>query len=78
MALITQFAQIHKDVNRVHDGVGCGYTSFESGGSQYLQLDTYGSRGRKFQGKVSQSIQLDARSAAELLVLMKKVFPELR
>jgi hypothetical protein len=31
---------------RVHGEVECGYTAFERGGKQYLQLDTYGSNER--------------------------------
>jgi hypothetical protein len=42
VALITQFAEVKKDENRVHEGVECGYTMFERAGSSYLQLDTYG------------------------------------
>ena len=78
MALITQFAEIQKDTNQVHGEVECGYTIFERGGSTFLQLDTYGSRDRKFHGKVSQSIQLDSQSAAELQRLLRRAFPELR
>jgi hypothetical protein len=77
VALITQFTEIHKDTNQVHGAVECGYTMFERRGSTYLQLDTYGSRDRKFQGKVSQSIQLDSQSAAELQRLIRRAFPEL-
>lgn len=78
MALITQFAEVNKDENRVHEGVECGYTIFERAGSHYLQLDTYGSRGRKFQGKVSKSIKLDERSAGELQALIRRAFLHLR
>ena len=51
---------------------------FERDGSKYLQLDTYGSRDRKFQGKVSQSIQLDEGSAGEMQTLIRRAFPQLR
>ena len=77
MALITQFTQIQKDTNQVHGEVECGYTIFETTRVEVLQLDTYGSRDRKFQGKVSQSIQLDERSAGELLGLIRRAFPRL-
>jgi hypothetical protein len=43
-----------------------------------LQLDTYGSPERQIPGKTSQSIQLNAESAAELKRLIEKVFPETR
>lgn len=68
---------MHKESNRVHDVVECGWTTFEVDGATYLQLDTYGSSGRQIQGKVSQSIQLDPNSAAELSRIMTRIFPGL-
>jgi hypothetical protein len=56
MALIRKFEEIHKDTNRVHDPVECGYTAFEVNGMKYLQIDTYGSSFRQIKGKVSRSI----------------------
>ena len=78
VALITEFTEIQSDTSNVHGGVECGYRMFEREGTTYLQLDTYGSRDRKFQGKVSQSIQVDERSAAELQRLIRRAFPRLR
>jgi hypothetical protein len=75
VALIRQFARIHKESNRVHDDVECGWTTFVADGATYLQLDTYGSSGRKIQGKVSQSIQLDPTAAAELSRILRRTFP---
>jgi hypothetical protein len=40
-------------------------------GKRYLQLDTFGSRTRQIVGKVSQSIQFDVASAAELKRLIE-------
>ena len=76
MALINDFTQLHKERNHVHGVVECGYTIFEQGGTRYLQLDTYGSEERQIPGKTSQSIQLNAHSAAKLRVLIDKTFPE--
>ncbi len=77
MALITDFTRLQKEQNRVHGVVECGYTVFDVGGARYLQLDTYGSLERQILGKVSQSIQLNAESAAQLKALIEKTFPEL-
>jgi hypothetical protein len=77
MALIGQLTELHKERNSVHEPVECGYTVFDTGGSRYLQLDTYGSPGREIPGKVSQSIQLDVESAAQLKALIEKTFPSL-
>ena len=78
MALIAEFTKLQKERNQVHGVVECGYTVFEEGGSRYLQLDTYGSQERQIRGKTSQSIQLNAASAAELRALIEKTFPEIR
>jgi hypothetical protein len=75
MALVRDFVRVNKANNRVHDEVECGYLSFTSSGRTYLQLDTYGSKGRKIPGKVSQSIQLDADGARELVALLRRTFP---
>lgn len=75
MALIREFVRIQKESNRVHDSVQCGWTTFESEGATILQLDTYGSQGRKIPGKMSQSLQLDATSALVLRRLIDDAFP---
>jgi hypothetical protein len=64
-----------KDRNSVHEPVDCTFTVFEKGNRRYLQLDTYGSVERQIRDKVSQSIQLDAESAAALRTLLDRVFP---
>lgn len=74
MALIRKFVHVDKDA-RVHGEIDCGYLTFTSGGRTYLQLDTYGSRGRKIPGKVSQSIQLDVDGAREVVALIRRTFP---
>jgi hypothetical protein len=77
MALVRDFVHVNKGENRIHGEVECGYLSFTSSGRTYLQLDTYGSKDRKIPGKVSQSIQLDADGAGELLALIRRTFPVL-
>lgn len=78
MALLRDFVKIHKNQNRVHDTVECGWTVFEKDGQTYLQLDTYGSSMRQIPGKISQSIQLDAQAAGELVGLIHSAFPASR
>ena len=46
-------------------------------GKTHVQLDTYGSDARKLNVKVSQSIQFDQASAAELLEILRHAFPNL-
>ncbi len=76
MALIHELLQIQKDSNRVHEAVECGWTTFDDTGSTYLQLDTYGTRGRQIPGKVSQSIQFDASSASALRRIIDQIYPD--
>jgi hypothetical protein len=66
--------ELQKERHQVHGVVECGYTIFEDGGTRYLQLDTYGSQERQIPGKTSQSIQLNAESAAQLKTLIEKTF----
>jgi hypothetical protein len=77
VALLRDFARIEKETNRVHESVECGWTRFEQDGRVYLQLDTYGSSGRKIPGKVSQSIQLDEGAARELDGIIRQTFPSI-
>ena len=77
MALVRGFVHAPKDENRVHGEVECGYLCFTAHGETYLQLDTYGSKHRKIPGKVSQSLQLDADGARELMGILRRTFPGL-
>jgi hypothetical protein len=67
MALVTKFERTTKERPSIHRAVNCEYTIFTgSDGKRYLQLDTFGSQTRQIVGKVSQSIQIDSVTAAEL------------
>ena len=79
MARVSSFEEITAPRNQVHrTEVRCGYTTIESEGKRYLQLETYGSDERQIPGKVSQTLQIDAGAAAELLRLIGKTFPEIK
>jgi hypothetical protein len=77
MALIKHFDSVPSDSQRVHGPVTCGYRTFTADGRRILQLDTYGSADRMIPGKISQSLQLDADSARELLKIIEGAFPDL-
>lgn len=77
MALIKDFQSVSSDAQRLHGPVTCGYRAFTADGRRILQLDTYGSTERKILDKISQSIQLDADSARELLKIIEESFPGL-
>ena len=75
MALLVQFSPVKKERNSVHEPTHCSYCMFTGpDGTKYLQLDTHGRRTRKYPGKVSQSIQLDARAARDLRRVIDEVF----
>ena len=78
MALIRQINPAGKSRANVHGQVECGFSSFTArDGKRYLQLDTYGSAERQEMGKISQSIQFDEGSAAQLKALIEATFPRL-
>ncbi|MGW9496293.1 hypothetical protein ACWG5P_18190 [Streptomyces prasinus] len=76
MALIKEFQSVSSDTQRVHGPVMCGYRTFTADGRRLLQLDTYGSTDRKILDKISQSIQLDADGARELVKIIAASFPD--
>lgn len=78
MALVVSFTEVSSERDALHDAVECGWRSFRIGHTTVLQLDTYGRPGRKMEGKVSQTIQLDEAAAGELLRLIRVTFPELQ
>ena len=74
MALIETLTPRGQTRNSVHDAVETTYFVFEDGGRRYLQINTYGRPGREFADIPSQKIQLNARSAAALLAIIKREF----
>lgn len=63
---------------RPHSRSDCTWRVSSRDGEQVLQLDTYGSPERKDVGTISQSIQLDEERAAELVAVIRSVFPGVR
>ena len=68
---IETIEKLHKDRNTVHEKVYATYSTFNSCGKHYVQIDTYGRSDREHPGKISQSIQLDEKSARYLFDLLK-------
>ncbi len=78
MALIRELTPISSDRTSVHDGVDCGYRILTAPDhARLVQLDTYGSDGRKLAGKASQSIQIDEARAQQLIAIFLEAFPAL-
>jgi len=72
---VTRFAQVRKDRVGHAKTTECGFCSVELGGTKYLLLETYGAADRKISGKVSQSLHLDRKHAADLKSLLEDCFP---
>lgn len=71
---INKIEKLSKDRNTIHEKVYTTYSSFDSDGSHYVQLDTYGRSDREIPGKISQSIQFDRETAIYLVDLLKREF----
>ena len=71
---ITTIEKLHKDRNTVHEKVYTTYSTFDNYGKDYVQIDTYGRSDREQPGKISQSIQLDEKSAKFLFDLLKSEY----
>lgn len=71
---IEKIERLHKDRNTIHEKVYTTYSTFNSCGKHYVQIDTYGRSDRAQPGKISQSIQLDELSAKYLFELLKKEY----
>lgn len=63
-----------KERNTIQTEAEASYTVFEMNGERYFQIDTYGTRGRKEQGKVSQVLQFDEESVKLLIKLLTTEF----
>lgn len=72
---MTRFLRVPVANGRRHSECECGWSVAYRDGVAVLQLDTYGSSGRKSGHKVSQSLQLDESGARELLTIIGEAFP---
>lgn len=71
---ISKIEKVDKERNTIHEKVYATYSTFDSCGRHYVQLDTYGRADRELPGKISQSIQLDNDSAKFIFELLKKEY----
>ena len=74
MALIKAFEEKRRDRQSIHDAIDATYSVFERDGRTFVQIDTYGRAEREMPGKISQNIQLDARSARALFDILRETF----
>lgn len=71
---LENFKRFEKDRNTVHNKVAATYSVFEIHGEKYFQIDSYGNSDREMPGKISQSFQLDKKTAEYLVNLITKEF----
>jgi hypothetical protein len=77
MAVVTSLVRLKQQSFRVHPTrVKCHFAIFESGGSRFIQLNTYGSSSRQDKDTLSQTMQFTEASAQELRRLLAEAFPE--
>ncbi len=71
---LENFKRFEKERNTVHSRVSATYSVFEIHGEKYFQIDSYGNSDREMPGKISQSFQLDRKTAEFLVNLIIKEF----
>ena len=71
---IKTIEKLPKERNTIHEKVYATYSTFDSYGEHYVQIDTYDRSDREQPGKISQSIQLDKEMASYLVDLLKREF----
>lgn len=76
MAMITSFSptQRERQLVRHKTDVTGFFGTFEHDGRRMVQIDTHGSSDRAVPGKLSQTIQLDEKSARELWEILGSHF----
>jgi hypothetical protein len=77
MAIVRKMSLVVLEGNAPHTEVNCTY-SIVSGtdGEKFFQVDTYGSRKRKFPGKKSQSIRFSAEALRTIKAAIKSEFSD--
>jgi hypothetical protein len=76
MAIVRHLQEHPLQVEASHTETECTYSLVkDSDGTKYLQIDTYGSPGRKIEGKKSQSIRFSPEAVAELKSIIGRYFP---
>jgi hypothetical protein len=76
MAIVRHLEEHALQIEAIHTETECTYSLVKDrDGNRYLQIDTYGSSGRKIEGKKSQSIRFAPEAVAELRQIIQRHFP---
>ena len=76
MALIGGFIAVERQRTRRQEKVEAGFLVVATPEGPLLQIETYGSAGRRLPGKTSQVLQFDRNAAFELVRIIEQVFGE--
>ena len=75
MAFVKTVVKDHRELRSLHPTqLVCRYVVGERDGKKVIQLNSYGSDQREELDKLSQTLQFDAQSAAELFTVLKSEF----
>ncbi len=72
MAVVRRLEQLTLEKDTPHTEAEGTYSIINDNGHKYLQIDTYGSRGRKIPGKKSQSIRFSEEAIEQLKMLLRE------
>ncbi|HBI43737.1 MAG TPA: hypothetical protein DDY78_12930 [Planctomycetales bacterium] len=75
MALVTTIELIQKDGSKADHAVRLCTAHFKQ--DVYLQIETYSSQGMKDVNNFSQNMRFEREGAAQLLMLIRRAFPDL-
>ena len=76
MAIVRHLEAQPLQIEARHSEVRATYSLVkDKNGNGYLQIDTYGSAGRKMKDKKSQSLRLSSEAIAELRRILDRHFP---
>jgi hypothetical protein len=75
VALVRRFIELHGQGSIHRSETDAGWANVPYGDEKLLYIATYGSDGRRSGPKTSQAIHLDRERAAELMGILKRVFP---
>jgi hypothetical protein len=74
VAVVRKIEHLKLERDAVHSEAACTYSIITDNGTQYLQIDTYGSKERQIPGKKSQSIRFAPEAIQQLRELIAKHF----
>jgi len=78
LARVRSFSPSKQEIRLHTSEVDCEHVVIGDGVDRVVHLSTFGSDNRQSERKSSQSIQLDRKSAAELVKILLKAFPDIQ